>query len=153
MVGAGAPNTKFGEAIENEHTKAFRCDKPFTTGNYLVTTTPRKEYEIATGQRECPEGDMLDRKGRKVRVERSIDALETLEICRRAGLKRYEILAVVRARELIYPGEGGGAFRAVSHLSAVPGLCPGTLAYAPRRVHDRGGCDIVPHHVDGAGGH
>ena len=74
------------------------CDREFTTGNYLVTTTPRKEYEIATGKRECPEGDMLDRKGRRVRVIRSIDALKTLEICRRAGLRDYEILAVVRAR-------------------------------------------------------
>ena len=153
-MGAGAPNTKFEEAIKNEHTtEAFGCDIPFTTGNYLVTTTPRKEFEIAMGQRDCPEEDMLDRKGGKVRVKRSIHALTTLKICWRAGLKRYEILAVVRARELIYPGEGREIFCALSHSSAAPGLCPGTLAYAPRRVHDHGGCDIAPQHFDGAGGH
>ncbi len=92
---AGAPNTKFWEGMENEHTKAFGRDVEFTTGNYGVTTTPRKEYEIATGKRECPEGDMLDKNGRTVRVIRSIDTLRTLEICRRAGLTDYEILAVV----------------------------------------------------------
>ena len=83
------------EGIENEHTKLHGCDTPFTTSNYLVTTTPRKEYEIAMGLRECPEEDMLDRKKRKVRVIKRIDALKTLELCRRAGLKDYEILAVV----------------------------------------------------------
>ncbi len=168
MVGAGAPNTKFAEAIEHEHTTMFGCEREFTTSNYLVTTTPRKEYEIATGRRECPEGDKLDRKGRRVRVIRSIDALKTLEICRRAGLRDYEILAVVRARkrapghfrihqavvvrELIYPAvvrarellhPGGGGVRGRQR----------TPAYAPRRVDDRGGCDDAPQQFDGAGGH
>jgi hypothetical protein len=74
----------------------YGCDSEFTTSNYLVTTTPRKEYEIATGRRECPEGDMLDRKGVRVRVIRSIDAFSRLALCERAELKDYEILAVVR---------------------------------------------------------
>ena len=76
------------------------CDIEFTTSNYLVTTTPRKEYDIATGKQECPERDMLDRKGRKVRVIQRIDALKTLEICKRAELKDYEILAVVSLRSI-----------------------------------------------------
>ncbi len=146
-MGAGAPNPKFWEAMETEHTG---CEIPFTTSNYLVTTTPRKEFEIATGERECLAEDMLDRKKRKVRIIRKIDELKTLEICRRAGLKNYEILAVVRARELIYPG---GRLSAECHLSAVSGLSPRTLFYAPRRVCNRGGCDIDPQHFDGAGGH
>ena len=75
------------------------CDTAFTTSNYQVTTTPRKEYGIATGAQECPAEDMLDRKKRKVRVMRSIDALKTLELCTRAGLKDYEILAVVSPRQ------------------------------------------------------
>jgi hypothetical protein len=70
-------------------------DTKFTTSNYLVTTTPRKEFDIATGKRECPAEDMLDRKKRKVRVIHRIDALKTLEICTKAELKDYEILAVV----------------------------------------------------------
>ena len=76
----------------------FGCDTQFTASNYLVKTTPRKEYEIATGQRECPEEDMLDRKGRKVRVLRRIDALRTLDLCKKAELQDCEILAVVSAR-------------------------------------------------------
>ena len=71
------------------------CDTSFTTSNYLVTTTPNREYGIATGALECPPEDMLDRKKRRVRVLRSIDSLRTLELCTRAGLKDYEILAVV----------------------------------------------------------
>ncbi len=61
-----------------------------------MTTTPCKEFEIATGKLECPEEDMLDRnKRRKVRIIHKIDALKTLEICTKAGLRDYEILAVV----------------------------------------------------------
>ena len=94
-MGTGFPNTKFWEGIENEHTNMAGCDVEFTTSNYLVTTTPSKEYGIATGKQDCPEMDMLDRKKRRVRVIRRIDALKTLEICKRAGLTDYEILAVV----------------------------------------------------------
>ncbi len=72
------------------------CDMEFTTNNYEVTTTPHKEFDIATGKRECPEEDMLDKKKKnRVRVMRKIDALKTLEICNKAGLADYEILAVV----------------------------------------------------------
>mmetsp|Transcript_54968 Transcript_54968/g.115031 ORF Transcript_54968/g.115031 Transcript_54968/m.115031 type:complete len:480 (-) Transcript_54968:15-1454(-) len=91
----GAPNLKFLEGIESEHTEMAGCDRGFTTSNYLVTTTPRKEYDIATGKQECPEKDMLDRKQRKVRRIQKIDMLTTLEVCKRAGLMDYEILALV----------------------------------------------------------
>jgi hypothetical protein len=75
----------------------YGCDTEYTTSNYGVTTTPRNEFEIAMGLRECPERDMLDRKGHKVRVIHRIDALRTLDICRRAGLTDDEILVVVSA--------------------------------------------------------
>ncbi len=85
------------EGIANEHTKMAGCDIEFTTSNYLFTTTPHKEYDIATGKQECPEKDMMDRKKLKVRRIQRIDELkpEALEICKRAGLVDYEILAVV----------------------------------------------------------
>jgi hypothetical protein len=92
---AGAPNTKFFEGIKNEHTVFVGSDLKFTTGNYNVTTTPKKEYLIATERIECPDADMLDRNGLKVRVIPSIDALKTREICTKARLEDYEILAVV----------------------------------------------------------
>jgi hypothetical protein len=78
------------------------CDTVFTTNNYGVTTTPRKEFDIATGKQECSEEDMLDRKKHKVRIIHKIDALKTLEICKKAGLKDYEILAVVSRSRLFY---------------------------------------------------
>ena len=92
---AGSPNTKFFEGIDHEHTEKAGCDTQFTSNNYGVTTTPRKEFDIATAKQECPEEDMLDRKKRKVRIIHKIDALKTLAICNKAGLKDYEILAVV----------------------------------------------------------
>ncbi len=91
----GAPNTKFLEGIKNEHTVMLGSELVFTTSNYNVTTTPRKEYLIATEQIECPEVDMMDRNGRIVRVIRRINALKTLDICKKARLEDCEILAVV----------------------------------------------------------
>jgi hypothetical protein len=117
---AGAPNTIFWEGIENEHTKMAGCDTPFTASNYLVTTTPRKEYEIATGQRECPEEDMLDRKKRKVRLIKRIDELKKLALCKKAGLKDYEILAVVSAHALLPIS----SFMIASHSSSFRCVAP-----------------------------
>jgi hypothetical protein len=69
----------------------------FTTSNYGLTTTPQKEYEISTGMRPCPEEDMKDKKGRRVRVIRKIEELKLLELCKnKAHLTDDEILAVVR---------------------------------------------------------
>ncbi len=69
----------------------------FTTSNYGLTTTPQKEYEISTGKRLCPEEDMQDKKGRRVRVIRGVKELERLKLCRKGRLSDDEILAVVRA--------------------------------------------------------
>ena len=83
--------------MRNEHTLMAGCDAEFVTSNYGVRTTPRKEWEIALGERECPEEDKKDKRGRKVvRVLKRIEALKTLELAARAGLKDFEILAVVR---------------------------------------------------------
>ncbi len=68
----------------------------FTTSNYGVTTTPEREYKISTGQLECPAKDMVDRKGRRVRVIHTLEELEKLVLSRRAKLTLNEILAVVR---------------------------------------------------------
>jgi hypothetical protein len=72
-------------------------DVEYTTSNYGLTTTPQKEYEISTGKRPCPEEDMKDKKGRRVRIIRLIEELRQLKLCRKAGLTDDEILAVVRA--------------------------------------------------------
>ena len=71
------------------------CDESFESTNYGVMTTPRKEYEISTGARKCPEKDMLDRMGRRVRIVKPTGELMELKAARRAGLIEQEILAVV----------------------------------------------------------
>lgn len=92
---AGAPNTNMRKAIKDEHCVLAGCDVEFTTSNYGVTTTPRKEYGISTGALVCPEQDMLDRKGRRVRVIAPIEELKELELCRRAKLTEDELTSVV----------------------------------------------------------
>ena len=73
------------------------CDEEFTTGNYGLITTPRKEYEISTCKRPCPEEDMKDKKGRRVRFIEPIEKLKHLKVCQKARLTDDEILAVVCA--------------------------------------------------------
>jgi hypothetical protein len=60
-----------------------------------VRTSPSKEYEIATGRRACPPEDMLDKKGRKVRVVQSNEDLKGLKLVQKSGLEEEEIVAVV----------------------------------------------------------
>ena len=55
-TGAGAANLEFAKGVLLEHTEKAGCDTPFTTSNYGVTTTPRKEYEIVMGGREAGGG-------------------------------------------------------------------------------------------------
>ncbi len=86
--------------MEDEHFVKAGCDDEFVTSNYDIRTTPRKEYEIATGRRACPPGDMLDKKGRKVRDVRRTEELMGLNLVQRAGLEEVEVLAVVRALHL-----------------------------------------------------
>ncbi len=73
------------------------CDVKFTTSNYGLTTTPKKEYEISTGKLLCPEEEMNDKKGKRVRVIRRIEELKRLNLCQKASLTDDEVLAVVRA--------------------------------------------------------
>ncbi len=92
-----APRTKTSPRVWRTTTAPRTgCTDDFDTSNYGVRTNPRKEYEIATGRRECPAEDMLDKKGKKVRVVKRIDALKVLKIARKARLTEDEILAVVR---------------------------------------------------------
>ena len=72
-------------------------DIEFTTSNYGLITTPQKEYEISTGERLCPEKDLNDKKGRRVRVIRRIEELNQINLCQTACLTDDEILAVVCA--------------------------------------------------------
>jgi hypothetical protein len=93
----GAPHPNFSKGIHDEHCVFWGFDVQFTTSNYGLTTTPQKEYGISTGKHLCPEEDMKDKKGRRVRVIRRIEELKRLKLCRKAHLTDDEILTVVRA--------------------------------------------------------
>ena len=69
------------------------CDVEFTTDNYKITTSPKKEYCIAIGEIVCPESEMKDSDGTSVRKIRSVSELKNLELA--ASLAEIEILAVV----------------------------------------------------------
>ena len=78
-----------------EHCSLGGCDKEFTTGNYRITTTPRKEWMYIVGdeigqRQECPGSDIGH--GRRIV---SIDELMQCRRVVRAGLNRAEVIALV----------------------------------------------------------
>ena len=46
------------QAMQGEHCTRFGHDLPFTTPNYQITTTPRKEWGIVVQGEEPPQEDM-----------------------------------------------------------------------------------------------
>ena len=75
----------------------YGAEVPFTTSNYNVTTTPRDEYRHVTGEKACPEQQMLDREGKRVRVMRRIEDLMQMPLTKEAKLEKAEVVAVVSA--------------------------------------------------------
>ena len=99
----GAPNPNFTKGIKDEHCVMWGYNAEFATTNYGIVTTPLKEYEISTGQRACPAKDLLDKRGRRVRIIRRIEDLKLLKMCQKARLTEDEILAVVGALPAFAP--------------------------------------------------
>jgi hypothetical protein len=83
--------------MEDEHCAMAGRNVPFTTGNYGITTTPQDEFNIAVGRMQCSDINMLDKKGRRVRVIQRIEELKLLKLVKKAGLTEVEIIAVVSA--------------------------------------------------------
>ena len=98
ILAAGEPNPNLSKGMADEHCVMYGHDEPFETCNYGVRTTPRQEYEITTGKRDCAAKDMEDRKGKPVRIIRGIEELKLLKVAQKAGLVEEELIAVVRAR-------------------------------------------------------
>jgi hypothetical protein len=92
----GEPHPDLAKGIRDEHCVAFGCGEEFESDNYGVKTTPKDEYEITTGVRECPARSMLDRNGNRVRKIQSVGELSRTQAAIRAGLGEEEIVAVVR---------------------------------------------------------
>jgi hypothetical protein len=89
--------------MEDEHCEEnLGCDLEFTTTNYGITTTPKKEYEIAMDPRKCPEAERKNKRNEVVRHVRSLDDLVEMPMTKDARLLRFEVKAVVSALRLIF---------------------------------------------------
>ena len=81
--------------MKQEHCELYGHDVQFTTSNYGITTTPQDEYQIATGKKQCPKKDTMNKDGKFVRVIKKIKDLQELPQSIDAGLLFIEILALV----------------------------------------------------------
>ena len=106
-------------------------DVPFTTTNYGLTTTPENEFRITKGTAKCQERNMLDKKGNKVRIIKTLDELKALKLAQKAKLGELEIIVVVRGPAgIILSCTNFALSRNRSH-----GLLPAALAGALHRPH------------------
>ncbi len=79
-----------------EHCILGGSDFVFTTPNYGITTTPKKEYKLLMEEGvECDPKDLLDKSGKMVRVIKPLSELKSLDLCQKAELTDDEVLAVV----------------------------------------------------------
>ena len=77
--------------MESEHChKPGTSDLEFTTSNYRITTTPKREWDIVVGREPCPASDRTGG-----RIVLSIDDAVKMSDGKRAGLTRAEVIAVV----------------------------------------------------------
>ena len=120
----GTPGLDFEKEMYSEHCTKFGHDLEFTTGNYNITTTARKEWMYAVGeisgvgkymQDKCPDHQMKDKNGKLVRtiddVKRYIDMLNCaqsnsfehsneleqrlFDAIKASNLKKEEIFAII----------------------------------------------------------
>jgi hypothetical protein len=83
------PSLDFLKAIKLEHCQRPDSNEAFTTSNYNLCTTPAKEWSYAVDGVRAPEAQLSH--GRKIR---SIDELMQLDIVKKAGLQREEVICV-----------------------------------------------------------
>jgi hypothetical protein len=83
--------------MKDEHCVMYGHNIIFLSSNYGLQTTPRDEYNIATGQQLCTRDQMLDKHGHEVRVIRPIELLMGLDIVKNSKLGQEEVTAVVSA--------------------------------------------------------
>ena len=84
----GMPHLNFKHAMRQEHCERAGCDVEFTTGNYKITTNPKREWQYVVDGVACP--DMGHQR-------RLISILELLQrqVCRDAKLCEEEVIAIV----------------------------------------------------------
>jgi hypothetical protein len=97
LMMAGAPHPNLNKGMEDEHCYAAGNDMKFVTDNNGITTTPAEEYNITLGRTTCPEENMLNKQGKKIRKIQRIKELKALPLATKAKLVEEEIIAVVIA--------------------------------------------------------
>jgi len=83
------PSLDFLKAIKLEHCERPDSNEEFTTSNYNLRTTPALEWSYAVDGVQPPEAQLSH--GRNIR---SIDELMQLDIVKKAGLQRAEVICV-----------------------------------------------------------
>jgi ankyrin repeat protein len=91
----GMPHLDFKREMMREHCERAGCNTEFTTNNYKITTTPKKEWLYVAGDENgqrvaCPSQFMAH--GRTILA---LDELKQLDLAIRAKLNDEEILALV----------------------------------------------------------
>ena len=97
MNGAGYPHPQLEKGMEDEHCdEVLGCDVEFTTTNYNIKTTPRREFEIANNPEKCPEEDKKDKDRKKIvrNVKRPSELAASSQAVQ-ANLMLVEVLAIV----------------------------------------------------------
>ncbi len=84
------------KGIHAEHCLKAGSEVLFTAASYNIMTCPSKEYKYAKGEEKCPDDEMLDQTGKRVRVIRPWEELRVLKVVIKSNLKDCEILLVVR---------------------------------------------------------
>ena len=94
---AGYPHPQIEKGMEDEHCEeSLGCDVEFTTNNYNINTTPKKEYEIVKDPDQCPEEDKKDKDRKKIvrNVKRPSELAASSQAVQ-AKLMLFEVLAIV----------------------------------------------------------
>ena len=86
------PSLDFLKAIQLEHCERPDSNQEFTSSNYNLRTTPALEWSYAVDGVQPPEAQLSH--GRVRRKIRSIDKLMQLDIVKKAGLQRAEVICV-----------------------------------------------------------
>jgi ankyrin repeat protein len=84
----GSPNLDFKKAMCSEHTTLEGSEITFTSGNYKITTQPKKEWAYVVDGMKCPDMDH----GREIK---SIRELKEMPLSERAELEEAEVIAIV----------------------------------------------------------
>jgi hypothetical protein len=88
------PSLDFEKAMESEHCERADSHVAFATPNYNILTEPALEWSYAVDGVAPPHDQLLDKEGRVVRTIRTIDQLMQLDIVKKAGLHRAEVISV-----------------------------------------------------------